>query len=248
MNTKRVLNWRPDKPDFRDFKYKPRGIYGARPSIIDLQSLCTPVFNQGQIGSCTGNALAGAYEFLEKSEREVFIKASRLFIYWNERALEDDTNQDAGAEIRNGIKTLYQKGVCSEKTWLYEPDLLFKVPPRWAYGEAYHHKIAIYERLDNENINDLKDVLYTGFPFVFGFSVYSSFDDIGSNGIMPMPSPNEQVEGGHAVMCVGYNDDIQMFKVRNSWGSEWGHEGYFYMPYKFMTSTDYCDDFWVIKK
>ena len=248
---KRRLNWKPDRPDFRDQKYsisKPK----TYPSKVDLRPKCPPIVDQGDIGSCTGNALAGAIGFLEYAtiKPESFQPFSRLFIYYNERVIEGDPGQDGGANIRDGIKTLDREGACFESLWGYSDELTFKKPTSRAYFQAQGHTITRYSSVNNTDINQLKDALFRGFPIVFGFTVYESFQskEVGSTGMMPMPDRSESSLGGHAVLCVGYDDSIARFIVRNSWGTDWGDEGYFYMPYSYITNRDLANSFWTIQK
>jgi len=258
------LNWRRDIPDIRDYKYNSHHTFKVAPlpPSMDLRPQMSPVFDQGQIGSCTSQALAGALEFLELRdlqnkvasaeiiESQKFDNFSRLFIYYNERLIEGDVDQDGGAQIRDGIKSLAQYGDCPETSWGYGENLLFQKPTEQSYMEALAHRITSYSRLDNTNIYELKHALASGLPIVFGFTVYSGFESptVASTGILNLPTPQEGVEGGHAVLMVGYNDAEQMFLVRNSWGSNWGLQGYFKMPYLYSTNVDLASDFWVITR
>lgn len=258
-------NWRRDLPDPRDFKFAKTYMCMAAPPpppMADLRLVCPPIVDQGQLGSCTGNSLAGALGFLELREIKAglagqaeefspsFTPFSRLFIYWNERSIEGDTDQDGGAQIRDGIKSLATTGCCSELTWPYNVDAAFTPPAGQCFAEANLHKISTYMALDNSNINELKTCLASGYPFVFGFTVYDSFESAAAaqTGMMQMPGENEGSVGGHAVMCVGYDDSRQVFIIRNSWGTRWGDNGYFYMPYSYMTDPDLVDDLWTIRK
>lgn len=251
-------NWKPDLPDIRDKKYSiPEG--AVLPASADLQSQCPPVFDQGQIGSCTGNSLCGNLEFLQLRElttkqvnqpeefATTFEHASRLFVYYNERDMEGDVNQDGGAQIRDGIKTLATLGACSEINWPYNPANLFIKPGPVCYQEASNKKISQYIRL--ETLSDMKHCIASGFPFVFGFTVYDQMESqqMAADGQLQMPSPSDSPMGGHAVMAVGYDDATQMFKIRNSWGPTWGVDGYFFMPYAYISNSDLTSDFWSIR-
>ncbi len=248
----RRYNWLPDAVDARDFLYSLKVTAPKKlPPQVDLRSKCSPVFDQGQIGSCTANALAGAFEFLEKEGIDRltpsrFSHASRLFIYYNERSLEGTVDQDAGAQLRDGIKSLAKMGVCKEATWKYEQTLVFKKPSDQAYTEAQSHTISQYLKISN--LDELKDSLANGFPVAFGFTVYESFEspEVAQTGIMPIPSPQERALGGHAVLAVGYDDTKKALWVRNSWGPEWGQGGYFLMPYAIITDLKLAQDFWAI--
>lgn len=266
--SKHLFNWKPDLPDFRDWKYSfhilkntPHSmVMVSLPSKIDLRPFCSPVFDQGQYGSCTSQSLAGHLEFLELKEiREkasapeefdpsTFVPFSRLFIYWNERDIEGTTGSDSGAQIRDGIKSLAQWGDCKEGTWSYLPQNVFVKPSDASYQEATNHKISTYMRL--ESLYDVKSCLNEGYPVSFGFTVFDSFEgpDVANTGLVTLPTSNEACLGGHAVLAVGYDDSTQRLIVRNSWGPTWGDKGYFYLPYSYVTNPDLSDDYWSIRK
>ena len=241
--------WVRDLPDARDLIYAaPRPTVAALPAKVDLTSQFGPVYDQGQLGSCTGNALAAAFEFdLLKQNLTDFIP-SRLFIYYNERRLEGTVNSDSGAQIRDGVKTLVRQGVCPEITWPYDITKFADKPPAACYTDALTHQATSYQRVPR-TLEQMKGCLAEGFPFVFGFTVYDSFEsqDVAKTGVVPMPAPNESVLGGHAVVAVGYDDADERFRVRNSWGTGWGQEGYFTMPYAYLTDSGLAADFWTLR-
>lgn len=250
--------WKRDYHDARDHYVETSPHFkltkAALPSSVDLRKWCSPVEDQGQLGSCTGNALVAAMEFIENKDglfeqAGKFVDLSRLFVYYNERVIEGTVTQDAGAMISDGIKSLVSSGICTEATWPYNIAKFAVRPSAKAIAEAKTRKITHYARVSRDNgIIGVKTALASNYPVVFGFTVYESFesDAVAQTGILPMPAPGEQILGGHAVLAVGYNDATQRIIVRNSWGSGWGQAGYFTMPYAYAASRTLANDFWTI--
>jgi C1A family cysteine protease len=242
------FGWTPDVPDFRDHMYALEYVTAENlPTSVDLRKDCPDVYNQGALGSCTANAIGACFDFIHKKTKNNFIYPSRLFIYYNERAMEGSIKTDSGAMIRDGIKSVVNLGTCTEKTWPYIISKFTKKPTVKSYREAKKYQALEYKRLDNTNVNELKKCLADNLPFVFGISVYNSFYRANSNGNVPMPVQSDNLLGGHALLCVGYNDDKKVFIVRNSWGESWGDKGYCYIPYDYLTDPNLGDDFWAIK-
>eukprot|EP00437_Effrenium_voratum_P006895 CAMPEP_0181421272 /NCGR_PEP_ID=MMETSP1110-20121109/13015_1 /TAXON_ID=174948 /ORGANISM="Symbiodinium sp., Strain CCMP421" /LENGTH=306 /DNA_ID=CAMNT_0023544337 /DNA_START=42 /DNA_END=962 /DNA_ORIENTATION=- len=265
LTTTEKMGWIPDLPDHRDLhmtfasKEAPKEIKkkseGSK-EIVDLRPLNGgfPIFNQGHLGSCTANALAAAFHFsLHKQTVEDHadfkdFTPSRLFIYYNERYVEGSVDRDAGAMLRDGIQVMERLGVCPEKVWHYDDkDGFFKKQPdKNCYELAQKCKVKGYAHVA-QNVDQMKACIKHGYPFVFGFTVMTSFSgDVAKTGKMVMPQPGDKIRGGHAVCAVGYDDFQQCFIVRNSWGAEWGDKGYFYMPYEYISKENLAHDFWAI--
>jgi C1A family cysteine protease len=210
--------------------------------------MCSPIEDQKKLGSCTANALIGALEFLERKDGVPFVDLSRLFVYYNERVIEHTIASDSGAMLRDGIKTLSKQGVCTEKKWPYVITHFKNKPPKACYAEAGGHLITSYQRV--QSLDDMRSCLAAGFPFVFGFTVYDSFEsaDVEHTGVVPMPASKEAVVGGHAVVAVGYKDNDKRFIARNSWGTSWGQQGYFTIPYDYLTNSKLSGDIWTIRR
>lgn len=242
--------WLPDLPDHRDFLYAaPVAIAGALPSSVDLRPQCPPVYDQGQLGSCTANAITGALQFERmKQQLAQIFTPSRLFIYYNERVIEHTVASDSGAQIRDGIKSVGKQGDCPETEWPYVIAKFKTQPPKNCYADALKYKIVSYQRL-TPILSQLKGCLASGYPFVFGFTVYESFESaqVAKTGHAALPKTGEAAVGGHAVMCAGYDDAKQRFIVRNSWGANWGLKGYFTLPYPYLLSPNLASDFWTIR-
>jgi C1A family cysteine protease len=243
--------WVPDLPDGRDMLYAaPVEPLAKLPMRVDLRKKCPPVYNQGELGSCTANAIAAALEFdqMKQKLKDAFTP-SRLFIYYNERAMEGTVASDSGAAIRDGIKTVAKEGAPRETSWPYKIQKFRDKPSRPCYTEATKYQAINYLRM-TPTLGQLKGCLADGFPFVFGFAVYASFEGpkVKKTGHAPMPQANEEYKGGHAVMAVGYDEKRQWFIVRNSWGPKWGMSGYFTLPYPYLTQPTLSQDFWTIRQ
>lgn len=241
--------WIPDQPDQRDHMYAaPAEFLIALPGKVDLRRRCPKVYNQGQLGSCTANAIAGAIEFERKKQRMTDFVPSRLFIYYNERVIEGTVRSDSGAQLRDGIKSVASQGVCPEPEWPYVIAKFTTKPSVRAYKDAQLDRAISYQSLV-QDVNQMKGCLASGYPFVFGFTVYQSFESatVAKTGHAPMPGWGERPVGGHAVMAVGYDDAAQWFIVRNSWGANWGMKGYFTLPYSYLIQPALSSDFWTIR-
>jgi len=242
--------WLPDLPDNRDFLYAaPVTVTGATRVSVDLRSQCPLVYDQGQLGSCTANAIAAAIQFDQmKQQLAQIFTPSRLFIYYNERVIEHTVASDSGAQIRDGIKSVAKQGDCPETEWPYVITKFKTRPSKNCYADALQYKAVSYQRL-TPALSQLKGCLTSGYPFVFGFTVYESFESaqVAKTGHASLPKSGEASIGGHAVMCVGYDDAKQWFIVRNSWGPKWGMKGYFTLPYPYLISANLASDFWTIR-
>lgn len=255
----RKYGWVPDLPHPEDQERVYKVVHKAEveapllPSV-DLRPLCPPVYDQKQLGSCTAQAIAGLIEYdrhkqkLSNEELPDWVP-SRLFIYYNERAIEGTISMDAGAQIRDGIKAVASLGAPPETEWPYVETKFARRPTKAAYSHALKHKAVTYARINNANLKEIQSCLAAGFPVVFGATLFASFEseDVARTGLVPMPRPGEAVIGGHAQLIVGYDDSKKSFLVRNSWGPDWGLAGYCWMPYDYLTNVGLADDFWTIR-
>ncbi|CAF3398712.1 unnamed protein product [Rotaria socialis] len=223
------------------------------PRKVNLRYQMAPIEDQSNIGSCVANSFAGAYEYLLKKTSGSDIDVSRLFIYYNARVKDEESDEninDSGCTVTSAIEALEEFGTCLESIWPYYKKRVNKCPNDEAFEAAENNKIVDALQI-NINLHEMKSCLAQGFPFVFGLELYKSFDKADEKGIVPMPKSRETKRGSHgshAMLAVGYNDRAKSFTVRNSWGDDWGHQGYCYIPYDYMTDSDFCFDPWTVRK
>lgn len=247
--------WRPDLADHRDMMFSQAAdtafSAAALPKFRNIIGLRNKIENQGQIGSCTGNASTSALEISIGTRRPF----SKLMAYYNARELDgmEWVNQDVGATIRSVIRGLATRGVCYEETWPYvEGKFAMKPPPQaYAEGQALVNRMWGFEYMRVNNLNELKAALVMGYPVTFGFSTPEIFSSPRFNGFLRLPTAKDKMTGGHAVVAVGYEDRVAepYVWIRNSWGKAWGNNGYFKMTQDWFTSPyRLAADMWVIRR
>ncbi len=256
------FGWLPDYPDTRDYTTNTEEIKILLPKTktldkIDLRKYCSPIVDQGALGSCTANAASGIVEYFQNKNCGTCAPASRLFIYKATRNLMQ-TRGDSGAYIRTTMGALALFGCPPEKYLEYNIDKFDNEPEAFCYSFAQNYQALKYFRLDehgltpNETLNNIKETLCKKIPAMFGFTVYSSIRN-SIDGKIPFPSKTEKVLGGHAVVCVGYDDSLDIgtckgaFIIRNSWGPSWGDNGYGYLPYDYLLKG-LAQDWWALIK
>jgi C1A family cysteine protease len=262
------MGWQPDIPDIRDFTIESDGIKevlgrskplkagkAQKPKKIDLRKWCSPVEDQENLGSCTANAGVGLLEYYQKRAYGKYLNGSRLFLYKTTRKLLGWTG-DTGAYLRSTMKAMVLFGIPEEKYWPYNVPDYEDEPTSFVYSLANNYKSVKYYRLDPSGTSTgnvlitIKDYLVAGLPSMFGFSVYSSIPGVGDGtGDIPFPVQGDTLLGGHAIVTVGYDDEKKIgnqkgaLLIRNSWGTNWGENGYGWLPYAYVESG-LADDFW----
>ncbi len=276
--------WLPPMPDLRDYtaekeeiksivKKLKRGKASPKtlPPAVDLRAWCSPIENQGALGSCTANAAAGMIEYFERRAHGKHIDVSRLFIYKTTRNLMGVVG-DTGAWLRDVMGALTLTGVAPEKYWPYSTEkqpgaagnrTFDEEPTSFVYAIADNYEALRYFCHDPLGKNvpypkvlaSVKYYLSYGIPSMFGFYGFDSFDHSNVAGGIPFPCSGERAKWGHGIVIVGYDDNKKIkntvcnkttkgaFLIRNSWGTGWGDHGYGWLPYEYVLHG-YASDFW----
>lgn len=263
----RGMGWERDIPDFRDYSLDHpainevlslskvlEAVEASMPVAVDLRQWCSPIEDQGQLGSCTSNAGVGLLEYFQRRAFGNHLDGSRLFLYKATRDLLGWTG-DTGAYLRTTMKALALFGVPPEQYWPYRTVDFDVEPPAFCYAFADNYKAIRYYRLDpsglipNQVLEGVRKQLAANLPSMFGFTVYSSFPGGSGSGDVPFPQSGESVRGGHAVVAIGYDDKRKIGQhtgallIRNSWGTGWGDHGYGWLPYEYIL-RGIAVDFW----
>jgi len=218
---------------------------------------CSPIEDQGSLGSCTAQAVVGMMEYMmRRGGDKDHVDGSRLFLYKVTRNLLGLTG-DTGAYIRTALKAARAFGVPPEDHWPYQISAFDEEPSQFLYSFAGNYKAVNYARIDthdrtaDEIIDHLERLLASGFVAAFGFSVY---DSLTNDAFIPFPDEDSNMQGGHAVMAVGYDRNhevdgvtVPSLIIRNSWGEGWGIGGYGYLPYDYILKG-LARDFWTVYK
>lgn len=214
---------------------------------VDMKPKMPPVYDQGQLGSCVENAIAAAYEYDQIIAGYVAFVLSRLFLYWVVRVKEGTVNEDSGSSISDALSCLSALGACPEPVWPYDISKFKQRPSIKAFTTALKYRGSTHQRVVQQK-EQIKQSLILGLPILVGIQIYASFEseEVAKTGVVPTPAEGEECLGGHAVSIVGFDEEKQVYYVRNSWGEGWGDKGYFTLPMSYIHDPKLAYDFWNI--
>jgi Cysteine protease len=252
LEKRRKLNFQGVKPSLSiNRSRKPKTAESA-----SLKDTWPKIYNQLSIGSCTANAFCACFKYLCPDKT---FEPSRLYVYYKERLLENPNGPiyDSGAWVVDGYSWVSKNGLCAEGYWPYDVSKVNDAPPQSCDQAAKGHTVGGFFqiKIDLELHNTIAWCLLQDKPVMIAFGVYKSFSNIGTDGLCPVPNPqryndgNDPVDpfyGGHEVVILGYDDKKRLYTVANSWGSDWGDHGFFYMPYELVENPELVYDFSVI--
>ncbi|MBD2483420.1 C1 family peptidase [Planktothrix sp. FACHB-1365] len=235
-------------------------VYLCLPEFVDLSYWCSPIKNQESLNSCTACAAIDLVEYFQNRTRDEYTNASVLFLYKVARKLMHREG-DVGASIRETMKAMVLFGIPPEEYWPYEPSKIDEEPSGFCYSYAQNYQAIQYFRLDTPGLPvsyllaQIKMTLVAGLPSIFGLTIYSSIYEKTNyrRGHIPTPKPKDNVQGGHAVVAVGYDDSkiigdsVGALLIRNSWGTNWGERGYGWLPYDYILKG-LTSDWWSLIK
>jgi C1A family cysteine protease len=245
MEKRNLTGWKRQKEDVRDYKLTLKAV--KLPTFFSLKNKMPPVIDQGDYGACVSCSAVYLLGYLMNIHKVKFVQQSPSFIYWNGRVIEHTETEDSGLVIRDALKGMTKKGVCSLKAWPYDSKHMFRQPWMACFTEGAKHKLTSYLAVQ-DNITSIKQALYSGYPVTCGVTCYDSFlsDETAKTGIIPMPKDGESDNGGHCITLYGFDDSKKWFMFRNTWSTEWGYHGDGYISYDYM--KEFGADYWILKK
>jgi C1A family cysteine protease len=252
-----AFGWRPELPArdllFGDARYVRT--LAELPDEVDNSGLAHRPENQGRQSSCVGHATGTVFEVCRAKDwgggdpANAF-QASRAFIYYEARRRQGWEHEDGGCYIRDAMDVCVEQGVPIEQSFPYDEHVYDREPPPEVYHQAEHFQVTRRLKLRNTRLVELLTCLADGYAFEGGLTLYESIESVAValTGRIPLPGWRESVIGGHALAFLGYSRRTEMFKGQNSWSEQWGDNGFFYVPFDYVTDGQLAADFHTIQR
>jgi hypothetical protein len=246
--------WLRQQPDHRDYKFEDLTLKKAvkLPTTVDLRSQILSVNDQDGIGCCVSEGVTKLFESCQVRLTGKEFEGCIKYEYRNARILSGTFPGDNGADVRAGVKATDQYGMCHESLWPFDTNI-DAAPPASCATDAVKNKATNYYALDStagsaQTLLNIKTALASGFCVTFGTTVYDSIFNVSGGSanalpIIPYPSGNDPVAGGHCMLFCGY--DASNLWLVNSWNTNWGFEGFARLPNAYITNA-IASDFWTI--
>ena len=234
--------------DMRDLRFAYRTAFPVVEAPPVKYLICSPVADQADLGSC--GAFAAVYNLVGTAvmNDQDPLNLSQMFLYYVYREKYGNAASDDGVLLRDLLKTLASVGICREDMWPYVLAKFAAKPPPEAYAEAAQHRISSYHAL--YTAEDMIQCLASGYGFIGGIGCYESFDSLYTErtGKVAIPEPQEKLLGWHALFFCGYNLNKEIIIFQNSYGREWGDNGFGWIPLKYLTNPRLAADFWTVRR
>jgi C1A family cysteine protease len=226
----------------------PRLEFSARghESKVDLRRFCAPVENQQTLPACNACAVVSALEFQNLKAGRQHVDLSVLYVYWFARKLAGNEKNKVGLLCHHATAAVMAYGVCEDKDWPYKVDRWDSQPPERAQRESTRFDAVQYARLASSDA--AKVSLSEGVPVLFGLDIPGAYyDAAASTGLLPGVGTYDHLPmDGHTMLVVGYDDAEKTWLAQNSWGANWGENGYCRIPYDLAAKYTWNDELWAI--
>jgi len=221
---------------------KRRACLVKLPSKCSIKDMFPPVYLQ-HYGNCTSNAVLGCDDMIYHGSG-IWVP-STTFTYYNQKKGEKPM-KDTGSDIETALKTVKKYGACSAKMWANDKPFDEK-PSKEAYENGLHgHEIKKWYEVKNQK--QIKQAIFRGYPVAISMEWAFKYNDV--EYVLDTPTKKQAFDAPscHAIVIVGYDDDNKLYEFRNSWGSQWGNNGYAFFTYEAVKNCALWDDTYAVVK
>lgn len=217
------------------------------PGYIDLTDDFPAVYRQ-TCGSCTSNAVLACDAYYWHRGKPNW-DPSTVFTYYNQRKMDHELKDpDNGSTVECALNAVRKFGACSSKVWPNSKPYYEKPSPEAYANGLKGHELTTYHAV--KTLLQIRKALALGYPVAMAIAFSYDWFHLNENYILDGVTKKEAdaCDFGHAMVIVGYDDTKRLFKIRNSWGPNWGDNGYFYITYDCMKNVIWWDDSYAVIK